>query len=748
MTLVGRTVGHIRLLRRLGRGGMGEVYEGLDEKLHRRVAVKVLRSERRLEPLAKQRFLREARILSAVEHPNICRVLDFIEEGEAEFIVLELVPGATLEEVVREGMEQAALHEIADQLARGLAAAHALGIVHRDLKPSNIMVTPGGTVKILDFGLARTLGSGGDAPEPRRGGGLEGAGDGHDPVQLTLTRGLMGTPAFMSPEQARGEPVTAASDMYALGLILQQLFTGSGPYPPDLSAADQLHKAMWGDTLPVKGIQKDLALLIEDLTALDPARRPSAEACVERLRWIRDAPARRLRYAVRSILTAALAAATLASTVGFVRARRAQHRAEDSEAAARRAEATAVAVNEFLVDMLAAADPRRMGRDVRVTDVLEQAAAMSGSVATDEPLTEAAIHHTLGTTYHALGLLDRAEDHLGAALSIRSRLLDPVSVPVLRTRMERGRLLASRGRLDEAEALLAEVVSTCAAGLGESDPTCLACATEYGSTLGRQRKFEEAARVLERVHGLYAGRGDPAGRLETDIALARAYREMDRLDEARTLLDAVISEASDSLGEAHPTTLGALQALGVIHDYTGNYREADEVFGMVLDRCTSVLGPDHPTTLRASLNVAVILCRSGRWVEAEAILRPLADRCDERLGPVHPSTLEALRGLGYAVSEQEGREREAEAIYRRRFEDTHRLLGPDHRLTLETQSSLANLYFIQERLGDAERLFLDVLARRRRVFGESHPATLRSQRDLGKVLRAGGRPAGGERPPG
>ncbi len=736
MTLVGTRIRHIRILRRLGGGGMGEVYEGRDEKLQRGVAVKVLRDERRLDPEAKRRFLREARILSAVDHPNICRVLDFIETGETEFIVLELVDGSTLDETIGESPPPPACLAIADQIVRGLAAAHGLGIVHRDLKPSNIMVTRDGTVKILDFGLARTVGDGApDVPGPAA------PASGDQETFSRLTRGRFGTPRYMSPEQARGEPVTAASDMYALGLILQELFTGRGPYPEGITREQLIQKAMWGDSLPVLGLDRGLTRLVEDLKAMDPLERPSATGCLERLRWIRDAPRRRLRRVAGVAVALALVVATVVSTVGFVRARRARVRAEASEAAARRAETRAVAVNAFLVDMLAAANPRRMGRDVRVVDILDQASEMVGTDFERDPLTAAAIHHTLGVTFHALGRLDRADRHLARALAIRSRLLDPASEPVIRTRIEVGRLLGTRGRLDEAEALLAGLRETCDGSLGEADPACLACATEYGRVLGSQRKFRESIGVLERVHRLYGNQGDPGARLEADIVLARSLREEGRMEEAESILSEVAGEGSRILGEAHPTTLSALQSLGVIYDYSGRHEEADELFGGVLERCAAVYGPDHPATLRANLNVGVMLCRLKRWDRAEVVFRSVVPRCEEKLGPVHPTTLEARRGLGYALSEQEGREAEAEAVYRERFDDTRRLLGPDHRVTLEAQSALASLYAFVGRPKEAESIYREVLATRLRVFGEDHPATLRSRRSLARLLRTEGREA-------
>jgi serine/threonine protein kinase len=294
----GDRIGHVRVDGPLAEGGMGAVYAGFDEKLQRPVALKAIRGDR-LDAAARARLLTEARLLSQLDHPNVCRIHGYLESGgEEDFLVLELIRGRTLRAVLRQGLAPGERLAVAEGVARALEATHEKGIVHRDLKPANVMCTEDGQVKVLDFGLAR--------PDGR----LDGRFDEID--ESDEEAAPVGTPSSMSPEQARGEPATAASDACALGLLLQELFTGRPAFEPGLPEPLLLVKAADGDTLPVRGIDPDLAALIRGLKAQVPEARPTAAAAAERLAWIRGKPRRRrLR-----LLTAAV---TLAFVLGGVK---------------------------------------------------------------------------------------------------------------------------------------------------------------------------------------------------------------------------------------------------------------------------------------------------------------------------------------------------------------------------------------------------------------------------------------------
>jgi len=224
------TIAHYKILRKLGSGGMGVVYEAEDSKLGRRVALKFLPEATHRDEQALERFLREARAASALNHPSICTIHAIEEHDGRTFLSMELLEGQSLDKLLLLGhLPAPRTLEIGIQLADALDAAHKKGIVHRDIKPANIFLTELGTVKILDFGLAKLL--------PQQGAGLAGTTIGDSETLLLTSPGTaVGTIAYMSPEQARGEDLDTRTDLFSLGTVLYQMVTGKQPFPGSTSA--------------------------------------------------------------------------------------------------------------------------------------------------------------------------------------------------------------------------------------------------------------------------------------------------------------------------------------------------------------------------------------------------------------------------------------------------------------------------------------------------------------------------------
>jgi hypothetical protein len=253
------TLGPYRVVRQLGAGGMGAVYLATDTRLGRKIALKVMLPRYAANPAAKERFLREARAAAQVSHDNVVTVYEADERGGVPYIAMQLLQGYPLDEYLRKkgGPGLAQILRIARETAAGLAAAHALGLVHRDIKPGNLWLeAPHGRVKVLDFGLAKPV----DAD-----------------VELTRSGAVVGTPAYMSPEQARGQKVDARADLFSLGVVLYRLTTGRLPFHGENTMAVLMALGTEEPT-PVRelnpAVPEALEALIHQLLAKDPARRP------------------------------------------------------------------------------------------------------------------------------------------------------------------------------------------------------------------------------------------------------------------------------------------------------------------------------------------------------------------------------------------------------------------------------------------------------------------------------------------
>lgn len=691
-------LGRYRLLRRLGRGGMGTVYEAEQEEPRRRVALKVLRPGSISEGTLR-RFRYEIEALGRLTDPGIARIFDAgmaEHEGVTQpYFTMELIDGLPLLEYAstRSLTTRDRLAVLA-RLCDAVHHAHQHGVIHRDLKPANILVEPSGQPKILDFGVARAIESPAENPTYRTESGL-----------------LVGTLPYMSPEQAGGESdsIDTRSDVYSLGVVAYELLTGRLPYevrsraitdavrvirevdPTSLSTND---RSLRGDveTIIGKALEKDRSRRYQSVSEFgadlrrhlsdEPilARRPSATYQLSKF-------VKRNRPLVAGVGAAfgVLSLSLVVISVLLVRTLSAERRAVlDRNDAALQA-AIAEEINAFLVeDLIAAVSPERtQDRDITLLDLLRAASDRIEHREFKHAAVEAELRHTIARTYFDIGEVDVATPLAERALELAVVAFGDADERTHEIRNTLAHLHRSAGRYAEAAPLYDRVLELRRLDPGV-EPRLLVVAMSNSASLRREQgKFAESLAMHEEAHGL-ARRllaPDDSYRLTSMNMLAGLYRELGRLDEAAALYEEEIRETQRVYGEDHPRVLRAMNGLAIVYNQQRRDDEADAMYLRVLETQRRVLGPDHPQTLVTQSNLASLRNNQLRHAEARDLLLDCVERSRRTLGVDHPGTILAAYNLGKAHM---GLDETAEALIllHEAVEAATRVYGPSHVRTL------------------------------------------------------------------
>ena len=753
MTHIGAKIGHIRIVEQLGKGGMGAVYVGVDEKLKRKVAVKAIRKDYHRDTLAKARFLREARILSQLDHPNICKIFGYVEGEDTDFLVLEFIRGESLKKIIGQPLRYSDKLKIAMELAQALAAAHANGVVHRDVKPDNVMLTKGLDVKVLDFGLSQSLGnelisesslSEMNHPEAKN----EPKSPNPEPVERSVdetatilpnrtdetrdfisplktaapnqktsflvtlddrnpsprsqgdfkTRvgSLMGTLGYMSPEQARSDQATSASDMYSLGLILQELFTGRPAYPEGLNFVVQLRKVAEGDTLPVEGLEPGPTQLINRLKSPEPGVRPSAADVVDRLRWIRDKPIRRKKKMLYLAAIMILAVFAGAMTFQSIRILKEAERANREAERANQEASTGWEVSAFLESLFEVSDPANArGGDVTARELLDQAAVRIDRLE-DQPLTQARFMTIIGTVYQKLGLYEPAAALFEKALKIREKHLDGNDLELARSLCLIAENYYVRDRYPEAERLGRRALAIQEKVLGSNHLKLTPSLIILGKICWRLGQFQEGIDLTERALAIQEAFLDPdhVDLAETLSSLGVFYDEMGHMSRALPVLERAV-RIWERAGPDHPDLVKGLLGVGNAYNASGRYVEAEQTYRRALALCDKILGPGHSLAGSIYNSLAVFHDNQSQHSEALPYYQKALEIWENALGSDHTNVALVLDNLAISYVDL-GRFAEAIALQERALIIWERILGPDNG---ELPYSLINLAHSLARLG-------------------------------------------------
>lgn len=705
--LVGQKVSHFRVGPRLGAGGTGAVYEAFDERLKRRVALKVLHGDR-FSREARARFLREARILGRLDDPRICRIYDYLDDQNRDFLVLELVEGKTLEALLREGgafPPARALH-VALGIAEALARAHAEGVVHRDLKPSNVILGPGDQVKVLDFGIASSV-----EVEEASDGDANLEGDSRETALLRTRAGrIMGTLAYMSPEQARGEVATPATDIYAFGLLLQELFTGTRAHRADMPVPALLLTVARGETLPIRGLDRATTQLIERLKNPKIDERPTAHQALQDLRFIRDTPKRRLRRAIASALVLGLIGIGVKYTVDLRRERNAaiaaQRLAELARQDAEIAEKEANEVADFLVKLFEQSDPEEaQGRNVSARDILERGRRRIEKSLEGQKLTQARMKATIGKVYRELGDHAEAERLLKEALTTQEQA-GARPLAIAKTLRSLAILHNLQGRFDEAE----KVSRSCIALLETADDR--ESLSQTLNVLGESHRLRgaDAEAITAYLRALEELKAVPAEELDDlnfEAALlnnlAGAYWRRDELENAEEMLGRSVEIEKRTLGPDHPRVGRAQNNLGLLALKRKDLDKAEDHFRQSLAIKEKTLGVDHPGVASTVYNLGDVMAERGDFGAAELLYRRAVALDQAGGGPNNPNVALSLAALAKVIAKQ-NRPEEAEKAFSRAAQIMQDAAAarPDR---LEVFKAFADFLRDQGRVAEAEKWF-------------------------------------------
>jgi len=732
----GSLIGPYKLMHAIGAGGMGFVYLAEQQyPVRRQVALKIIKQGMDTERVI-ARFEAERQALAMMDHPNIAKVFDAnTTDSGRPYFVMELVKGVPITRycdsnrlTVRERLE------LFVPVCQAIQHAHQKGIIHRDIKPSNVLVAiydAKPVPKVIDFGIAKATGQ-----------SLT------DETMFTQVGAVIGTLEYMSPEQAQSSSldIDTRSDIYSLGALLYELLTGVTPLASaklrEAAYLEMLRKIREDEPLsPSSRLSqsKETLLTTSEQRKTDPDRLP--RLLQGELDWIvmralekdrtrryetasgfaRDierylngdpveagppsATYRLRKFASKNKVLLGTAAAFAAllilgvvvSTWQAVRARRAQRAATVERDRADSEAATSKAVTDFLQNSLLsqASTQQQSGLDakpdpdVKVRTLLDRAAAGITGKFASQPLVEAGIRSTIGSTYRDLHMIPQAEEQWQKSydLSLRYR--------------------------------------------GAEDPETLTALGNLAIVKEDQGNFAESTKIRQKVlDGMTQALGPEDRRTALAMqGLGVVYLFQGEYPKSEELLKKAYEIQMRTLGPDNIETLDTSDSLITLYRYMGRFPDAEPYAAKGLESYKRVYGPDHPFMLRELYGMAVIYLGEEKFPQAEALLVQVRDGNIKLLGPEHPNTLSTIQTLARAY-DGEGKHAEALAMREKVYAAYLRVDGPDHPDTVVAESDLARGYESAGDLRKAIELFKDAIARQTRALGPDHPGTIANMSNL------------------
>jgi len=732
--MVGQRIGPYEVVRELGHGGTGSVYlaHRVDDEYRKEVAIKLIRGGRVTSEVVR-RFRSERQILANLDHPNIARLLDGnTTEAGTPYVVMEYVEGILVDEYCA---GHALSIEDRTRLFRKICAAvhyaHQNLVVHRDIKPANILVTANGEPKLLDFGIAKLL-----KPE-----------DSLATVDETRAGIRPMTPEYASPEQVRGEPISTASDVYSLGVVLYELLAGRRPYSFHRHQVREIERAICeqeperpstavtrkqnadtanidndagtaGTVVAQKGIttdklsrrlRGDLDNIVMMAMRKEPSRRyASVEQFSEDLRRHLDglpvlARPATLRYRTQKFVgrhAVGVAAAVtvmvlIAALVGFYTWRLAGERDR-----ARLEAAKAARVSEFLSGVFEVSDPSQSkGETVTAKELLERGATRIRKELADQPEVQSTMMNVMGTVYLSLGLYDQAEPLLEESLSTRRRLYGEKNPETAASLLSIGRLHYARGEYERAESFCRQALELNRELLGKESPEVARSMNLLATVLTARKDYSAAELMFRQV-----------------IDLRRKLQ-----------------------GNQHADVLTNLSSLSVVLIDKGDHEGAESIMREIVELRRQLYGDRNPQLAIDINNLAAALYSRGELADAEQLFRESLTLRRKVLGDEHPDVAEGLNNLAVVLRDKGGYE-EAESLLRQAIAIETRNRGADHWYVAYYQSTLGLVLHASGDYEAAEATFRGATETYGKTFSEDNAYTAVPVLGLGMVLTDKGNP--------
>jgi tetratricopeptide (TPR) repeat protein len=720
-SFAGRRIGAYEVVREIGSGGMGTVFlaRRADAAYRAEVALKIVRPGLFSEE-ALRRFRAERQALASLAHPGIARLLDggATDDG-VPFFVMEHVEGRPIDAYcAEEGLALPERIRLFRSVCAAVQFAHANLIVHRDLKPANILVTASGEAKLLDFGIAKFLGE--DDPGRTRAG------------ERVLT------PDYASPEQIRGEPVTTATDVYSLGVVLYRLLTGRAPYSFPSGRSSDVERVVAEREPEPPALGGDLDTILRKALAKEPERRYASvvELSEDLRRFLDDEPVAarpdNLGYRASKFLRRHRAGA--AATFAVIAALSAGLAvALASAATARREARKAEQINAFVQEVLGAANPWKDGSQITVAEVLDRA---SGRIAGDlagQPEVEAGVRRTVGETYSGLGMYDKAERELRRALELLRATRGTAGDDVANALLALSTVLVSRGAPKEAEAPAREALAIRQRLHGSDDASVGEALTALGGVLQAAGELDRAEEAERRAITILRRGGPDASLAEALNNLAVTLGTKGDLAAAEPLQREALATIRRAHPGSHPDVASAMSALAsTVWERNANFTEAEALYRDTLAMRRELLGSDHPDVSWTLYNYAYMVMERGDLARAEDLAREGLAHRGTTLPDEHPMVAATLQVVGrcrLGRSDPSG----AEPYLRESLALRERTLPPDHWLLAASRSILGESLALQGRIDEARPLLSESYAAMKEKLGPDNPRVREAAQRLAKL---------------